>query len=202
MQSFLAKIPNRNDRTQETVRRASISLLLFVLLPLNAQEGPKSATAALQHALRLADLYNWADAAKDFATAEQMFVAADDQRNALYARLGKIRSSAEQRALPATSAVFAAELENNPLLQNDKPLRMFCWIAKGDIDGEFDARAMRQDWEQVQTLARDLGDTAITVLSRDGRFIAACINDFDKPPARHQRHHVRHPSATRRRDRQ
>src|SRR2546425_7340259 len=36
---------------------------------------------------------------------------------------------------------------------------MFCLIVKGDIDEEFDPRAMRQDWEQVQALARDLGDT-------------------------------------------
>ena len=36
---------------------------------------------------------------------------------------------------------------------------MFCLIVKGDIDTETNTGAMRQDWEQVQTLARDLGDT-------------------------------------------
>ena len=35
---------------------------------------------------------------------------------------------------------------------------MFCFIVKGDIDTETNTGAMRQDWEQVQTLARDLGD--------------------------------------------
>jgi hypothetical protein len=35
---------------------------------------------------------------------------------------------------------------------------MFCLIVKGDIDADTDTRAMRQDWEQVQALARDLGD--------------------------------------------
>jgi hypothetical protein len=29
---------------------------------------------------------------------------------------------------------------------------------KGDIDGEIDAGAMREDWEQVQALAAELGD--------------------------------------------
>ena len=35
---------------------------------------------------------------------------------------------------------------------------MFCLIVKGDIDGEFDSRAMGEDWQQVAALARDLGD--------------------------------------------
>jgi hypothetical protein len=29
---------------------------------------------------------------------------------------------------------------------------------KGDIDGEIDARAMREDWEEVQKLANELGN--------------------------------------------
>ena len=36
---------------------------------------------------------------------------------------------------------------------------MFCLIVKGDIDTEIDTGAMRQDWEQVEILAQDLGDT-------------------------------------------
>ncbi|HXI43584.1 MAG TPA: CHAT domain-containing protein [Bryobacteraceae bacterium] len=136
---------------------ASLFVLGAVLLPLRAQRQP-SATNALQHALHLADLYNWSDAAEDFEDAEKMFLAAGDQRNALYARLGKLRSNIQQRELPETSAQLAAELDSEPLLQTDKQLRMFCLIVKGDIDGEIDARAMRQDWEQVQGLARDLGD--------------------------------------------
>jgi CHAT domain-containing protein/tetratricopeptide (TPR) repeat protein len=143
---------------------ASISCFAAVLLlgqglPLPAQNAQRSASEVLQHALHLADLYNWSDAADDFGEAEKLFLAASDQRNALHARLGKIRSSAEQRALPVLSVQLAEELDTNPLLQTDKPLRMFCWIVKGDIDGEIDSRAMREDWEQVQALARELGDS-------------------------------------------
>src|SRR5262249_12326486 len=125
------------------------------------QEIQRPAADALQRALHLADLYDWADAGPDFTEAEKGFLAAGDQRNALYARLGKIRANAatEQRALPEIAAQLAAELETNPLLQTDKELRMFCLIVKGDVDGEINGAAMRQDWEQVQTLARDLGDT-------------------------------------------
>ena len=144
-------------------RQAGICVLLIVLirvwsLPLHAQSVSRSPTDILQRALHLADLYNWAGAANDFATAEQMFMAAGDQRNALYARLGKIRSTIERRSLPATSAELEAELDSNPLLQTDKQLRMFCLIVKGDIDGEFNSGAMRQDWERVQALARESRD--------------------------------------------
>ena len=124
-----------------------------------AQEPP--AKELLARALHLADLYNWAAAAPAFTEAEKLFASAGDQRNTLYARLGRIRSNIEreQRTLPMVSAQLAEELEDDPLLQNDKELRMFCLIVKGDIDTETNTGAMRQDWEQVQILARDLGDT-------------------------------------------
>jgi tetratricopeptide (TPR) repeat protein len=115
----------------------------------------------LAHALHLADLYNWDDAGPAFAEAEHLFVDAGDQRNALYAKLGRIRSNSDgdQQTLPAVTAQLAEELEDNPLLQNDKELRMFCFIVKGDIDTETNTGAMRQDWVQVQTLAQELGNT-------------------------------------------
>jgi tetratricopeptide (TPR) repeat protein len=124
---------------------------------LPAQDEP-TANAKLEHALHLADLYNWDDARADFATAEQLFQAAGDERNTLYAKLGRIRSTADQRALPTTATWLGAELEKEPLLQADKRLRLFCLVVKGDIDGEIDAGAMREDWEQVQDLASQLGD--------------------------------------------
>lgn len=127
--------------------------------PLVSQQAHQSAADRLHHALRLADLYNWIGAGPDFTAAEKMYLAAGDRRNALYARLGAIRALSEEHPLPATSAQLAKDLASNPILRTDKELRMFCLIVKGDIDGEFDARAMREDWQQVATLARDLGDT-------------------------------------------
>src|SRR6266705_5176952 len=115
----------------------------------------------LARALHLADLYNWADAAPAFTEAEKLFAGAGDQRNTLYAGLGRIRSNIEreQQALPMVSAQLAEALEDDPLLQNDKELRMFCLIVKGDIDTETNTGAMRRDWEQVMKLAQDLGDS-------------------------------------------
>src|SRR5262249_18991311 len=82
-------------------------------------------SGALQRALHFADVYNWSDAAREFSEAEKLFLAAGDQRNALFARLSKIRSTAEQRNLPSTSAELGTELDTNPILQTDKQLRMF-----------------------------------------------------------------------------
>jgi len=145
-----------------TRRRFTPLLACFVsatILPAaHAQQAERPASDVLQHALHLADLYNWSDAAPEFREAEKMFQAAGDQRNALYAKLGRIRSNIQERTLPETSGELTRELDTNPILQTDKQLRLFCLIIKGDIDGEIDARAMAQDWEQVQTLAGELGD--------------------------------------------
>src|SRR5947208_516917 len=135
---------------------APLFVLGAVFVPLRAQS---SAPETLQRALHFADLYNWTDAAPEFSEAEKLFVEAGDQRNALFARLGKIRATSEQHNLAATSAHLATELETNTILQTDKQVRIFCLIVKGDIDEEFNPKAMRQDWEQVQALARDLRDT-------------------------------------------
>jgi hypothetical protein len=137
----------------------TVFLILASSLPRLAGQRQPAAAEKLQHALRLADLYNWADAGPDFAEAERMFLATGDARNALYARLGLIRSNSEQHPLPETSEHLAKDLESNTLLQNDKELRMFCLIVKGDIDGEIDSRVMRDDWQQVAALASDLGNS-------------------------------------------
>ena len=140
-------------------RVVALFALVVALLPLNAQQRQRSAPDLLNHALYLAELYNWADAGPEFSQAEKLFVAAGDQRNALYARLGRLRSTVEHGTLPAISTQLAAELETNPLLLNDRQLRMFCLIVKGDVDSELNSNAMRHDWEQVQALARELGNT-------------------------------------------
>ncbi len=136
-----------------------VLLLVFgFVFPCLAADQQPAAASRLQHALHLADLDNWADAGPDFAAAEKMFLATGDQRNALYARLGVIRSNSGQHPLPETAAELAKDLSSNSILLADKQLRMFCLIVKGDIDGEFDSRAMREDWQEVAALARDLGD--------------------------------------------
>jgi len=127
------------------------ALLIACVSPLHGQQ--PQAKDLMARALHLADLYNWADAAPAFTRAEQLF-AAGDRRNALYAKLGRIRSNIEldQQTLPMVSAQLAEALDDEPLLQADEELRMFCLIVKGDIDTETDTGAMRQDWVQVPSV--------------------------------------------------
>ena len=121
-------------------------------------ESTVQASQRLQHALYLAELYKWTDAGPDFRAAETQFSKAGDRRNALYAHLGLLRATIEQRNLPRTSAELATKLDTDALLRSDKQLRMFCFIVKGDIDQEIDSREARRDWEQVKTLAGDIGN--------------------------------------------
>jgi CHAT domain-containing protein len=139
-------------------RGCAMSLCLLLLpIPIRAQE--PDADALLTQALRLADLYNWSDAAPLFTDAERVFTERGDASNALYAKLGRIRSTMEQLSLPEASAMLEAELENNPLLKTDKRLRLFCLTVKGDIDGELDAGPARRDWEAARDLALELNDS-------------------------------------------
>src|SRR2546429_2897555 len=101
-----------------------------------AQTTADDPDALMNKALQLGDLYNWADAAPLFTQAEQLYAARSDSRNALYAHFGQLRSTMEQRSLPEVSEELEAELDNNPLLQSDKELRLFCLMVLGDIDGE------------------------------------------------------------------
>src|SRR6266576_1526652 len=114
--------------------------------------------ALMNKALQLGDLYNWADAAPLFTQAEQLYAARSDNRNALHAHLGRLRSTMERLSLPEVSEELGAALDKNPLLQSDKQLRLFCLMVLGDIDGETDAAPMRRDWEAALTLAQALGD--------------------------------------------
>jgi tetratricopeptide (TPR) repeat protein len=132
-------------------------------LLLAASSSPVSADDAaytqLQRALYFSDLYNWRAARPYFTKSQQMYEAAGDKRNALYARLGAIRAGAEPAPLIKLSYMLGQELAANPLLQSDKELRMFCLIVKGDFDGESDTQAMRRDWTEVASLAQSLGNT-------------------------------------------
>jgi CHAT domain-containing protein len=125
---------------------------------LQAQTTADDPDVLLKKALHLGDLYNWADAAPLFTEAEQLYATRGDKRNALYAHVGRIRSTMEQLSLPEISEELGAELDRNPLLLSDKELRLFCLMVLGDIDGEIDAAPMRRDWEAALELAQELGD--------------------------------------------
>ena len=133
-------------------------LCCVVCMFAHAQETEDDPDVLLRKALHLGDLYNWADGASFFTEAERLYAARGDNRNALYAHLGRIRSTMEQLSLPEVSEELEVELDKNPLLQSDKELRLFCLMVLGDIDGEIDAAPMRRDWEAALKLAQTIGD--------------------------------------------
>src|SRR5882762_7984847 len=124
----------------------------------HAQATADDPDVLLKRALRYGDLYNWGDATSLFTQAEQIYTERGDRRNALYAHLGRLRSTMEQLSLPEVSEELGTELDKNPLLQSDNELRLFCLMVRGDIDGEIDAVPMRRDWEAALKVAKVLGD--------------------------------------------
>lgn len=142
------------------IRRVTAGLFLCgaVCLFTHAQTTAEDPDILLKQALRYGDLYNWADAASLFTQTEQLYSARGDSRNALYAHLGRLRSTMEQLSLPEVSEELGADLDKNPLLQSDNELRLFCLMVRGDVDGEIDAVPMRRDWEEALKIAQALGD--------------------------------------------
>jgi hypothetical protein len=118
----------------------------------------ESAQNCLSRAQHYADLYNWSAAGPLFEQAEQMFQAAGDRRNALYAHIGVLRASSTP-PLPERSQYLADQLANNPLLHSDLPLRLFALTVKGDVDGDWDQVSAREDWTEVAQLAKQTGAT-------------------------------------------
>ena len=53
---------------------------------------------------------------------------------------------------------FLNEQLQNPIVQNDKRLRLWCLIAKGYTDIEIDYRASKRDWLEAQDIAKSLGE--------------------------------------------
>jgi CHAT domain-containing protein len=138
--------------------RIILVLATLVTASSSAVLADETADTLLQRALYFSDLYNWRAARPYFTKSQQMYEAAGDKRNALYARLGAIRAGAEPAPLIKLSYMLDQELTSNPLLQFDKELRMFCLTVKGDFDGESDTPAMRRDWTEVASLAQSLGN--------------------------------------------
>ena len=113
--------------------------------------------ALLTEANRLSWLFNWPKSGPLYQRAEALFTRAGDTRNALYARVGYIRSRAERMSFVDISSFLEDELKT-PLVQNDPHLRLWCLVSKGNTDIEIDIAAARRDWEQAQQLAESLGE--------------------------------------------
>jgi hypothetical protein len=86
--------------------------------------------AVLLGANRLYWLNNGPKAGPLYARAETLFASRGDARNALYAKIGRLRSEAEAMSFMELSR-FLNEQLHNPIVSNDPKLRLWCLIAKG-----------------------------------------------------------------------
>src|SRR5271170_7765412 len=106
---------------------------------------------------RLYFLNNGPAAAPLYARAEKLFSKRGDARNELHAKVGQLRSEAETMSFVDLSRFLNEQLQN-PIVQSDKKLRLWCLVAKGYTDIEIDYRASKRDWLEAQDIAKNLGE--------------------------------------------
>jgi hypothetical protein len=91
--------------------------------------------------LAAADHFYWLNngpaAGPLYARAEKLFAEKGDKSNELHAKVGRLRSEAETMSFVDLSRFMNEQLQN-PIVQNDKKLRLWCLIAKGYTDIEID----------------------------------------------------------------
>src|SRR5262249_37933785 len=109
-----------------------------------------------------ADHFYWLNngprAAPLYGKAEQLFTARGDTRNAIHAKVGRLRSEAETISFIELSGFLEQEL-HNPIVERDRALQLWCLIAKGYTDIEIDYRASKRDWLGAQEIAEALGES-------------------------------------------
>jgi len=114
-----------------------------------------------QALLGIADHFYWLNngpaAAPLYARAEKLFSERGETRSELHAKVGRLRSEAETMSFVDLSRFLNQQLQN-PIVQGDKRLRLWCLIAKGYTDIEIDYRATKQDWLEAQEIANVLGE--------------------------------------------
>lgn len=91
-----------------------------------------------------------------YAKAEKLLLDKGDARNALHAKIGRLRSNAETMSFVDLSQFLGEQLQT-PIVKEDRGLRLWCLIAKGYTDIEIDYRATKKDWLEAQQLANELG---------------------------------------------
>jgi CHAT domain-containing protein len=111
----------------------------------------------LKAADRFYFLNNGPAAAPLYARAERLFSERGDAPNEIHAKVGRLRSEAETMSFADLSRFLNQQLQN-PIVQGDKKLRLWCLVAKGYTDIEIDYRASKRDWLEAQDIAKSLGE--------------------------------------------
>ena len=111
----------------------------------------------LKKGLQSAEVYNWTEAVPHLRSAERS-AKPGDRHSATFARILLMRATMEQHNLARLTREYEA-LTQNQVVRTDGQVRMWLYIAKGDCDNDLQyPEVARKDWEQVQQLARSVGD--------------------------------------------
>lgn len=155
---------SRNSGWRGRLLASVASRLISIHLPTGSRETSGSLGIArgdagqlIVEADHLAWLGNWSAAAPLYAKAELLATQSGDVKATIHARVGRIRSQAETMPFAEVSELLTAELEN-PIVQNDPKLRLFCLTAKGYTDLDVNLASCRTAWEQALQTARELHD--------------------------------------------
>src|SRR5947209_3088158 len=113
--------------------------------------------ALLSQADHLAEIGNSVKARPLYAEAEQEFRSRGDTKKALYAKFGRHHREVYSGSYSAISDELERDLAN-PVVQNDPALKIRALSVKGVIDLNLNTAAALDDFTQIQTLARSIGD--------------------------------------------
>src|SRR5215471_20372645 len=119
------RLQGRDDRVPGSPELTGFAIALIVLASAIGNAHAQTAADVLAEADRLAWLKNWSRAEPLFSEAEELFTAAGDERNALYARISAIRGRLPQLRLIEVSQLLSDYLDN-PIVQNDSKLKLRC----------------------------------------------------------------------------
>ncbi len=112
----------------------------------------------LQEANRLSWLGNWHSAGPLYENAERVFKAKRKRTEEVYARIGRVRAQGPSGSAEDISRSLQAEL-NNPLVQLDPQLRLWCLAAQAAVELEIDVPSSKQHWGEVLEIASKLGES-------------------------------------------
>ena len=132
-------------------------VLCFILMSGALQARAVDAAELLRTADRFADVGNWAAAREPYAQAEQAFRARGDKRNELYAKFGRLHRDVEAGSYSQVLRELQADL-SSPVVQTDPSLKIRALSLKGTIDLNLNTAAAKEDYAQMRTLAKSIGD--------------------------------------------
>jgi len=113
--------------------------------------------ALLNEGKRLSLLQNWPTAASVFEQAEIQFGRLGNRRSEAFARIGRIRSRAEEMSQREVSRLLGQECAS-AASKTDKEMQLWCLVSKAPVDFSFDTGEAKRDYLAALEIAKNLGD--------------------------------------------